>query len=170
MQQMKYCVFVLAVVLLSACKETAEQKKQVTEDVLDAAGTISTPEVDSACYLLTDGGGKDSLVVTIQIKGNGVTGYMIYNYYQKDGRFGKLIGTKKGNEIKADWIYMQEGMTDTVAVAFKLNGQNLEQQKNDFNPQTGEEFLADDAPYDRTYNKVDCSVTERLVSQARRYL
>lgn len=163
---MKYGIYIVAVALIfSACNNSTEsQKAKRTEDALKAAGQLSTVETDSMCYLLTEGLKKqDTTIVQLAITGHTVTGNMVYKPYEKDRRAGHLSGTKKGRNIRAQWIYMQEGLVDSIAVTFRLKGDIIEQQQSTFDKNTGKEYFPNSAEYNRYYNRIDCSTVEALI-------
>jgi hypothetical protein len=158
-----YLLILTALIALMACKNrTPEQKKEATEDVMSAAGEVSTTEPDSVCYLLSEGLSKkkDTTVVQLFIKGNDVTGSMVYLPYEKDKRSGSIAGKKQGKRIEAMWIFMQEGMTDSISITLRLEDNVLKQQQSTFDQHTGKEYFPNNAAYTRYYQQVDCSVVE----------
>jgi hypothetical protein len=69
--------------------------------------------------------GKDTLKVHLHVDGEQVTGDMDSLPDQKDARRGGITGIIVGNEIKATWHFQQEGMNDSMQVAFKLTEEAL---------------------------------------------
>jgi hypothetical protein len=57
---------------------------------------------------------------------------------------------------------MQEGMIDSVAVAFRMEGSTLLQKSPSYDPQTGREFLPDTATYRIRFTQADCGNVEML--------
>jgi hypothetical protein len=158
------CLLPLVVLLLASCNNetetttTSTDTTSTTEEALGTAGEISTKSIDSLCYLMVSGATmQDTKSLKIIVKGNDVTGVLMYLPHQKDARFGRIAGTKKGDIIDAQWHYEQEGMKDKVAVSFKLNEKGILQKSSSFNMKNGREYLDDSASYDLQYEPTDCS-------------
>ena len=160
-----YILFPPLLLLLLACNSSTDSEKaERTEDVLQAAGELSTVIADTMCYLLTEGLKKqDTTIVQLAITGNTVAGSMVYKPYEKDRRKGNLSGTKQGKNIHVQWMYMQEGIIDSIAVTFRLKGDVMEQQQPAFNKNTGKEYFPDNAEYNRYYNRIDCSTAAAFI-------
>jgi predicted SnoaL-like aldol condensation-catalyzing enzyme len=141
----------IATLFLAAC--TSSTKTEVTDslgsnDTLVADGK-DTAEVYSVCFL--NSMGKDSTAVELMVKGDKVTGHLNWMPYEKDSRKGTLEGTIKDDTIRANWTFMQEGMTDTLAVNFLLKGETLAQKPLKFNSKTGREQTDEAAAYTISY-------------------
>jgi hypothetical protein len=59
--------------------------------------------------------------------------------------------------INAVWTFMQEGVTDTMAVAFRLNHTSLLQKPLIVNTTTGREVTNNLAPYSIELKPTDCN-------------
>jgi hypothetical protein len=115
--------------------------------------TNNTPTISSLCFLRTDGkSNQDSTSIELVIKGNKVSGQMNWLPYQKDSRKGKLDGVIAGDTIKATWTFMQEGMTDTLGLKFKLDKDQLAQKPFKLNTQTGREQTDESVGYSLSYS------------------
>lgn len=115
--------------------------------------TNNTPTISSLCFVRTEGNkNQDSTTVQLVIKGNTVTGEMNWMPYQKDGRKGILNGTIKSDTVKAVWTFKQEGMTDTMAVNYKLDGDKLTQKPLKVNTKTGRQQTDEAAGYTVVYH------------------
>lgn len=122
---MKKYLVIAVVALLAACGNE-ENKKETAEAALEVATEVSTIEVDSVCFIRTDGTKhQDTAAVKLYIKGNSVTGKMMYLPYEKDWRLGNISGKKQGSKIETRWTFMQEGMVDSLAVQFDIDGDKL---------------------------------------------
>jgi hypothetical protein len=76
--------------------------------------------------------------------------------HQKDARVGRISGSKERDIINCKWVYMQEGMIDSVLVSYKLEGNKLLQKAPSFDPKMGREVLPDSATYRILFNSTDC--------------
>ncbi len=152
------CTVSLAIVSCSS-----NQNKQSKTDTVVAGDTLAkaksttetnnTPTVSSLCFLRTDGkSNQDSTSIELVIKGNKVSGQMNWMPYQKDSRKGKLDGVIAGDTIKATWAFMQEGMTDTLGLKFKLDKDQLTQKPLKLNTKTGREQTDESAGYSLSFS------------------
>lgn len=114
--------------------------------------TNNTPTTSAMCFERGEGKNNiDSTYVQLLVKGNKVTGEMNWLPFEKDARKGLLTGTQKGDTIRAVWTFKQEGMTDSIQVAFKLDGNNLTQKPFKADAKTGRQFTDDAAGYTIKY-------------------
>ncbi len=67
-----------------------------------------------------DAGTKDILTMDLNIEGNKVTGHYDWLPAMKDKRVGTIAGIKTGDSIHGDYIFMQEGINDTVKISISL--------------------------------------------------
>ncbi|QQL48549.1 hypothetical protein [Mucilaginibacter ginkgonis] len=147
--------------VITACSAPADKTSKtdtvVAGDTLakssDTKTTNNTPTVSSLCYLHTQG--KDSTSVELVIKGNKVSGVMNWLPYEKDSRKGKLDGTVKDSVINAVWTFMQEGMTDTMNVAFRVSNNTLAQKPLKLNTKTGRQQTDNSADYSVIYKTAE---------------
>ena len=159
---MKWYLLLPIALLLSCGNDTNNEASinyttTVAEGALAAAGEVSTQQTDSLCFLsLADAKRKDTFYIKLYLKGDDVTGTMAYQYYQKDRRTGSLIGKKNGKRISAMWTYMQEGVTDSLKVYFKLHDNILHQMEPGYDPNQDQHDLPHDKRYKQVYQQVDC--------------
>ncbi|MBC7913154.1 MAG: hypothetical protein H7Y07_03430 [Pyrinomonadaceae bacterium] len=145
----------LALLLFSACGNNTKKTTLSTDSLSDA--TISGNQLQNVCFQLLEGtSNQDTSFINLKIADTIVNG--IYNRlpYQKDSRKGTIQGTLTGNIIKANWVFSQEGTTDTLDVEFKLSDGKLLQKTFGVNPLTGREQLVDTSTFSITYQKVEC--------------
>lgn len=154
-------VFCAACMTLASC--SSPDGKQNNTDTLAATDTSAMPKTDdnkakALCFLLTEGQKQqDTTSIELVIKGDTITGVMNWMPYEKDARKGKLQGIKSGGNINATWSFMQEGMTDTIGLQFKLVNDQLSQKPLKFNAKTGRQETDGSAGYTLIYqshNKV----------------
>ena len=69
---------------------------------------------------------------------------------------GTIQATKNGELIKGVWIYMQEGINDTLEVEFKLSGDKLVQKNYSIDSKTGREVFSEGSVFNIEFNKVNC--------------
>ncbi len=142
------CCFVFT---LLACKSNSNSKNTNSGNKETSGSAVMETE---SCYLMTMG--KDTATVKLVFKADSVFGSLNQSYYEKDSRKGTLQGTKNNETIKAIWTYMQEGMEDTLATEFKIEGKKLRQKAYKIDPKSGRELLSDTAKFDKVYDKVNC--------------
>ncbi|RYD93312.1 MAG: hypothetical protein EOP54_19415 [Sphingobacteriales bacterium] len=149
----------VCVVALASCTSNpdATNNDSLSTDSIATDSAENYATTGHICFLHTDGtAAQDSTMVHLIIDGDKVTGNMTWQPKEKDRRKGTLAGTQKGNTIKAVWSFMQEGMTDTIAVEFDFPGDKLAQKPLVFNQKTGREQTDAKAGYTVVFNKVDC--------------
>ena len=120
----------LSIGLFSACQQSEKNPSSETKD-------STTVQNQTACFSLVSGNQKqDTLSVSMDIMGEAVTGTMVNNLFEKDIRKGTIKGTINEGTIKAVWVYMQEGTTDSLPLLFKLEKGQLLQQPMRYNEKT----------------------------------
>ena len=156
---MKPIIFILAVaVIITSCNSVGDKSEAASIDTLSNTGTPTnrTPNAHALCFLRTEGNNnQDTTSIELVVKNNKVTGLMNWLPYQKDSRKGKLQGTIKNDTIQAVWSFMQEGMTDTLNLQFKLHNNSLLQKPLKVNAQTGREQTDETADYTLSYRTSD---------------
>ena len=143
--------------IVASCNNTGNKNEAALIDTLaDSSSIPRTPNAHALCFLRIDGNNnQDTTSIELVIKDNKVTGLMNWMPYQKDSRKGKLQGTIKNDSIQAVWSFMQEGMTDTINVQFKLQNNNLLQKPLKVDPKTGRQQTDEAADYTLAYRTSD---------------
>lgn len=154
----------LLIFCLTACTNS---KNNSADTVGDTTKNNSGPLVETLCFLKTEGlKQQDTAYVQLVINGDKITGIYANIPYEKDSRIGTLSGTRENDLIKGTWIYMQEGMQDTLDIEFKLENNILTQKNYSVDPKTGMQFLSDTAAFAMKYTNIDCEkLPMRLKSQ-----
>ncbi|WP_423148161.1 hypothetical protein [Rubrolithibacter danxiaensis] len=149
-------LYLLLLLLVTACNSGS--KKIYLKDTSDTALKTQTSIKNSTyCFLRTEGtAGQDTSAIRLIVEGNKVTGSYFVLPYEKDSRTGTLAGTIQGDSIKAIWTFMQEGIQDTLGVAFKLSGNALHQKPFSVNHETGRQFTSETSQYLIQFNKTNC--------------
>jgi hypothetical protein len=159
---MKQYVVICAFAFASCAGNSQKGADTVITDSSQAdtalATNLNTPAQNMEyCFMRTEGtNAQDTTAIHLIINGGKVSGDMKWIPKEKDSRKGTLTGTIEGNDIKAVWSFMQEGMTDTLAVAFKLSAQQLAQKPSVYNKQNGREQLDKNADYTLIYKLDNC--------------
>jgi hypothetical protein len=128
-----YIILSICALGLASCggngNKGTDTTKAATADTSKAA-TLNAPAQNMEyCFMRTEGtSNQDTTAVHLVIKAGVVGGEMQWMPKEKDARKGTLTGTMNGNDIKAVWTFMQEGVKDTMAVAFQLSSQQLGQK------------------------------------------
>ncbi|GAB2972903.1 hypothetical protein GCM10027049_03520 [Mucilaginibacter puniceus] len=154
---MKHIIFILAIaVIITSCNATGDKSEAALSDTLTAAPAPRTPNAQALCFLRTEGNNnQDTTSIELVIKNNKVTGIMNWMPYQKDNRMGKLQGDIKNDTIEVVWTFIQEGMTDTLNLQFKLDNNHLLQKPLKLNEKTGRQQTDKSADYTLAYNTSD---------------
>jgi hypothetical protein len=150
----------LIILFVTSCAN--EQKnEQGNETILDKgreiAGEVSTNVADTLCFIKTAGTtNQDTALIRLVIINDKVSGKMMNLPHETDSRIGRLSGKKEGDIVNCKWIYMQEGMIDSVLVSYKIEGDKLMQKASWIDPKTGRETLPDSSTYRILFDKADC--------------
>ena len=158
---MKYITLIAVVAIGAVACSSPASKTGGTDTVIagdtlakskDTKTTNNTPTIAAMCFERSEGkNNTDSTYVQLLVKGNAVTGEMSWLPFEKDARKGLLHGTQKGDTIRAVWTFKQEGTTDSMTVAFKLDGNNLAQKPFKVDTKTGRQLTDDGAGYTVKY-------------------
>ncbi len=132
-----------------------------------ATTAVATTVDGTKCYILTEG--KDVTAVQITTTGDKVTGYMDWSPFEKDGGHGFLVGTKTGNSIKADYVYMIEGSKNTEEVVFKIEGNKLMKAQGELTEKKGRLVIKDMAKvtYKNTLTETPCDKVAKNIGFAK---
>lgn len=143
---------------LISCGGSSDQKKETSK--ITKEGIVDTTMRSTSgryCFLRTEGTHEqDTTVVQFTVDGDRVEGVMNWIPDEKDSRRGILTGTISDDEIKAMWSYVQEGMDDSMIVAFKLTPQQLAQKPLKVNTATGRQETDEAADYTVMYKQDNC--------------
>ncbi len=150
----------LGLALFFAACGDGTKNENVTSEVLEAAGELTASTPDTLCYYRTEGTtNQDTALVQLILNGDEVIGRMMNLPHETDSRVGRLKGTIKGDYINAQWVYIAEGMIDSVDVSFQMRKDGLLQKPNSFDPETGREFLSDTASYNLEFTPTACDIS-----------
>jgi hypothetical protein len=115
-------------------------------------------KTDTLCFLRAYGNRNlDTMAVRFIIKDHDVQGEMMELPFDADRKLGFLSGTIEDSIIHAGWVYDEEEKRDEMQVAFKLSGNKLFQQPNEFNLTVGKNVLKEHTGFVIQYNRIDCS-------------
>lgn len=153
-----YLFILISAIALASCGRSVET---------DTTDSISSHPHDSAsnndsisqtlCFQKVSGNAnQDTATVHLNINGENVVGDYENRLFEKDARTGRIDGTYKNNLIKGVWVYMQEGMTDTLPVEFKLSEDKLVQKNYTVDPKTGREVFSEGSVFNIEFEKIDC--------------
>ncbi|RFZ94736.1 hypothetical protein D0C36_04145 [Mucilaginibacter conchicola] len=153
---------IICALALASCAGNGDKKADTTATATgDTAATsgMKAPAQDmDYCFIHTEGtSNQDTTAVHLLLKSGKVTGEMKWLPKEKDSRKGTLNGTITGDEIKAVWSFMQEGMKDSINVAFKLSAQELAQKPLKVNAADGRQVTDETAGYTLIYKLDNCS-------------
>ena len=147
---MKKLLSVLFIFLLASCQRNRPQTSSAQQ-------TSTGTESSKLCFQRLEGTSRqDTATITLIIKNKEVTGSFNHMPHEKDSRLGKLKGQKDGDIIKAVWSFMQEGISDTLSVEFKLSANKLYQKSFGIDETTGRQKLTKDSKFTIEYQPVNC--------------
>ncbi|MDQ3016816.1 MAG: hypothetical protein M3R25_08905 [Bacteroidota bacterium] len=154
--------FIVLIVYFTACapKVTVEENTLVTDTLV----ADTKPKVENHtghCYLSVIG--KDSILMTVTVDNNMVTGYLHYRFSEKDKSGGKFIGTIKGDTILADYQFMAEGMESEREVTFVRRGEELIEGYGDVEERNGRVIFKDHSAIKfegRPMKQADCATLQ----------
>ncbi|WP_276348029.1 hypothetical protein [Daejeonella sp. JGW-45] len=150
-----------AMVSIAACTSTPDKTSSKVSDTAVAANTAvepaDLPVNQTMCFQKLAGtANQDTTSLKLIIDGDKVTGDFGHYPKEKDKRVGTISAIKDGELIKGQWIYMQEGMNDTLQVEFKLDGDKLVQKNYTVDPKTGREVFSEASVFNIEFDKIDC--------------
>ena len=159
---MKRSVILLAATLsIAACTSKPDKFKDLTDSKTAVPIPVESstgPVSQRLCFQKLAGkANQDTTNLSLLINGDLVSGDFANYPKEKDKRVGKITASKKDDLIKGVWIYMQEGMNDTLQVEFKLSGDKLVQKNYSIDPKTGREVFSEASVFNIEFSKVDCS-------------
>ncbi len=101
-------IIALCFVIFASCNSEKKQE-------LNTKTEVKTTQTE-ACYQHS----KDSSTIKLNIimKGDIVTGNLIYDFYQKDKNQGTIKGTLKSDTLFADYTFVSEGIESVREVVF----------------------------------------------------
>ena len=149
---------IIPALIFAAC--TGNDEKKTASSKQDTAGTPTAKapiQKKEYCFLLTEGGNQDTTKIHLRIDADKVSGEMNWIPKEKDSRKGSLTGTVTGDEIDAVWRFMQEGMKDSINIAFRLSPQQLAQKPLKLNTANGRLETDASAGYTLVYKPTVCN-------------
>jgi hypothetical protein len=156
---MKAIVYSAGLLLLAACtqpaKNTTTQDTSATDSVTTTTTTASSPS--DQCYQRLEGTAmQDTTLLHLTLDGNTAKGELTWTPAEKDSRTGVIKGTRNGDIIKGVWVYIQEGMTDSLPVEFKLEGNHIVRKTYEYDQATGRQFLGANSKFEEEFTPVKC--------------
>lgn len=157
----RFIILFAASLSIAACTSTPDKTSSEVSDTTVAANTAvepaDLPVNQTMCFQKLAGtANQDTTSLKLIIDGDKVTGDFGHYPKEKDRRVGTISAIKDGELIKGQWIYMQEGMNDTLQVEFKLNGDKLVQKNYTVDPKTGREVFSEASVFNIEFDKIDC--------------
>ncbi len=156
----KYFIIATTLAMLSCTGQNDRKNdtsKTAEDEQVNATQSAAIAQNKSYCFLRVEGVDyQDTTTVHLIVNEGSVKGEMNWIPKEKDSRKGTLSGTLSDQEIIAVWHYMQEGMSDSMTVAFKLLPQKLAQKPLRVDTATGRQETDKDADYTWLYTLHDC--------------
>ncbi len=149
-----------ATLSITACTSTIEKSGDTTNtpDTVNLPNTGASDSVrKTLCFQRLSGtANQDTTSLKLFLEGAKVTGDFGHYPAEKDKRMGKIIASQNGELIKGIWIYMQEGINDTLPVEFKIDGDNLVQKNYTINSKTGREVFSEASAFNIEFDRISC--------------
>ncbi|HEY0668760.1 MAG TPA: hypothetical protein VGD22_11315 [Sphingobacteriaceae bacterium] len=147
-------IIFFSMMILSSCTTNVNKARSEDSTVLNAEAATDTAQL---CFQKLEGtANQDTTYLKLIMNGSSVSGEFNHMPYEKDSRKGSISGSRNGDLIKAVWRYMQEGVTDSISVEFKLDGEHLLQKNLSVDPKTGRQYTSEASGYTMKYTKVKC--------------
>jgi hypothetical protein len=96
---------------------------EVHANANDTINRYATLSNINGCYEMVMN--RDTALLELSMTGNNITGYLVYNLFEKDKNEGQLRGEIKDSLIYADYTFLSEGATSVREIIFKIYGNNL---------------------------------------------
>ena len=158
MKKTKYFSLFIVGIALMSCGNGDRQGADTPLAASVAPKQLVIPANKNLCFQQVSGSrNEDTLTVKLHFQGDQVTGTMTQKPYEKDARTGVLSGLLLQPDIKANWIFMQEGMKDSIELDFRLGDDALWQRPLNYNANTGKEQTDTSAGFTQKIPLVDCS-------------
>ena len=123
---MKHLILLFALgFFLVQCQ--TEQKKEAPEIDLNSqkvkVDETGDPIVTTSCYQLVNN--RDSILIELTFEGKVVKGWARYNFFEKDGAIGKLLGTIEKDTLRLTYEFASEGTMNKRELYYLRNNNKL---------------------------------------------
>ena len=114
---------ILAFILAVGCKQKETKTETDKATVVEETAETSEEFCFKNEYPYKDGSDMaDVMELNFTVNGNDVTGEYNWLPAEKDQRKGSFTGKKSGNNVSGKYVFMQEGIEDTVDISIQLSG------------------------------------------------
>jgi len=151
---------IVCILALASCtqergsKNTSIEKDSTTE----SAKEITMTDNQRYCFISSEN--RDTTRLAFTITNNQVIGEMNWIPFEKDSKKGSIKGTINNNVVNALWTYMQEGVQDTVNIAFKVSPEHLDQKPFIYNEKNQRLQTDQSADFTIIYKREDCNISK----------
>lgn len=150
-------ILFLAASSFAACTTQPDKISNISDTANTPGGEVDDQIVKTMCFQKLAGkANQDTTSLKLIIEGEQVSGDFGHYPKEKDRRVGKITARKDGELIKGVWIYMQEGISDTLQIEFKLVDEKLVQKNYTVDANTGREVFSDASVFNIEFDKVPC--------------
>jgi hypothetical protein len=160
---MAKCIsLILVLMILISC---GQNEKSVNEaDAGTVSDSLDQVKYDTLCFIKTGGkSNRDTATVKLIIGGQMAEGEMSDRIWEKDARKGKLQGAVNDNILHMVYVFMQEGVEDSMKLDFKLSDSALFQKPIIYNKTDGKPMQDTSADYTVKYFKTECVPEEKFM-------
>ncbi len=152
---MRVSLFISAVLFFGACQGNSKEETALVSE--EPAAAIGEAAPAARCFQRIEGtNNQDTATLHLFITGDIVQGEFIHKPFEKDKRSGTIAGKRKGNGFTGMWTFTQEGVQDSLPVAFELADGKLFQRAYSVDSKTGNEFLSDTSRLTLEFKKIAC--------------
>lgn len=144
-----------AVFSITACTANLSNEGKKADTVL-SSGTSGNSQETLCFQKLSGTSNQDTARIKLTFEADQVSGDFSNIPFEKDSRIGTIRAKMDGDLIKGLWIYMQEGMSDTLEVEFKLMDKKLVQKNYTIDAGTGREVISEASVFNIEFPQVEC--------------
>ena len=126
---MKHVILLFAIgiftLVLIACEEnkTNKTEKEVQTKQDGDSSTSQPPITYEGCYLYVNN--QDSISLQLQQSNRTISGWLNYDFHEKDGSFGKVQGIAIGDTLQLHYTFLAEGQTSKREIYYVYKNEGL---------------------------------------------
>lgn len=149
-----FILFTAAFSIIACTANLSDEGKKA--DTVLTSGTSGNSQETLCFQKLSGTSNQDTARIKLIVEADQVRGDFSNIPYEKDSRIGTIQAKKDGDLIKGLWIYMQEGMSDTLEVEFMLMDKKLVQKNYTIDAGTGREVISEASVFNIEFTQVEC--------------
>lgn len=161
LSQFIYTAFLLSLMLFACQQEQSSNNSTNDETEADTTETEMEETVQdiSGCYLYAVN--QDSIRLQINQSGDAVSGWLNYDFHQKDGSIGKIEGEIVGDTIKLNHNFLAEGTISNREIYFLVGNNEVREGAGEIEVEGNTSRYADPTAVDfstmQALKQVECA-------------